>query len=437
MFTVLTAAVSLLLGFEQITPPVRVDMTGNSVCTNFATFAGTLQRQFSSIEFDVDQSPLQNATCVAYIRGSSGTIKVTWRNYDPILPWVGTIWIFDPKFNVAPGYHQFPLQFSLGGGMALPQPVYLAPNGGTAEVTIPFSELPNYVTGGTITFTTDIDQIEGGHQLGPASLPDVYITDAAPSGHNTAPAEEFLYLATHFAETKSGKANVLKSLARGLYHSHAPIFSLAPIIYDPTATPDFVILHGDPEEAGTYWLNYERFTNDFFASNTDRHIDCTETASIMALLGCSMGHPGADTRVLWAQARSSSLYINTIFGSVPGEGFTTTIVYPMGWNLLPNIFEFGYHHVYVNEGTVYDATNGVDFAIDTTYWNGEPAAGYPWLFSSTPFSPAGYWQTIHYYEGDPYYFGFVDSYVLNGQSPETVPPATLPANLEGLGFPFN
>lgn len=206
------------------------DFTGNITATDRTWFYlnqnGTPKPAgdgiYPSIEVSDDGIPSNDIDKAVYVRGSSITLVVTLKTYTNNPDSVnGTLSLSDAKFVTSGTEYAC----SISG----PATVSVPGSGGTQNITLTFTGLPNFVAKGQlkfksfVTLTTPSNGQPTGHIAWGTSASSVlwpstiYLTDQTPTGLQTVPWTDLLDLTCTWAHGYSGLTDVRFRLAFGLY----------------------------------------------------------------------------------------------------------------------------------------------------------------------------------------------------------------------------
>lgn len=285
------------------------------------------------------------------------------------------------------------------------------PIGGTDELTVYFSDLPDYVIGGNITFEFDIiNHVSGTFDLALSNLPKVYITDQMPQEPMVHPFEEILDWATHFAEGQAGKEDVMLWLTYGFFSNRHPSLYWYPLAYDPDES-HFISERVDGEV--TMYFNYWEWFETCYYYGTDRAIDCKEVSVLRYYMSSALGHFSNGLKRMYTPARPQTPVSERFYApdlTTQCEKVRTFPVRPMGYPYyFSQRYDFGYHQVFVDDNFAEDPCfahryklNGFDHGTSPASWS--PATGNPWYFSLM--NGMEYWQTVLGIE----VFGLIENY---------------------------
>ncbi|ARU40162.1 hypothetical protein CCB80_03020 [Armatimonadetes bacterium Uphvl-Ar1] len=215
------------------------DFTGNITATDRTWFYlnqnGTPKPAgdgiYPSIEVSDDGIPSNDIDKAFYVRGSSITLVVTLKTYTNSPDAVsGTLSLSDAKFVTSGTEYAC----SISG----PATVSVPGSGGTQNITLTFTGLPNFVAKGQlkfksfVTLTAPSNGQPTGHIAWGTSASSVlwpstiYLTDQTPTGHQTVPWTDLLDYSCLWAHGQTGEVLCSKKVTLGLYWSQQIAYNI-------------------------------------------------------------------------------------------------------------------------------------------------------------------------------------------------------------------
>lgn len=352
--------------------------------------------QYPLIEVPENNTLGIDKTNAVYVRGNNIVVKVKLKTYlnNPNSV-VGTLTLDQAKY-VSNGTEN---TITISG----PSTVSVPGSGGSQEITLTFSGLPNFVSKGQLKFryfvtltqpsgSNPTDYIAWGQTSTAAVWPDTfYITDQTPTGLQTIPWTDLLYYSCTWAHGKVGVTDVSWELTFGTFWN-------SPIIYSQSNHGYFESIQGDE-----YRYHRSAALDDFYSLGL-AEMDCQDTSGFLHQLEQSQGFSPTIVRIKYSGGRGlSTNYICPI-----GSDATQLPVY------IPYIF--GGHQMIILTG-----------AIDPTFAQYRTPAGVDYYNPPHDWAFSFYLQNFPYYYPSPIY-GLVFGYVPNSPNypqPDTeLPDAT-------------
>ncbi len=389
----------------------QVDFTGNFPATNrywyYSNPDGSPQSppvgggQYPSLEQNYVPGAVMTDRIV-YRRGSTVTLRRRFTNKNPSSI-TGTLTMENARLEV-PAYFDRPAQ-TIYLTNAAPTFVSIPGSGGTVDVTVTITGVPNYVALGWLNYGSHLFAISGA----PAGLDLIqdpigstgtetyrlYLTDEAPVEHQTVPWTDVLEKSCNYGYGKAGPTDVSHDVTFGLYWAY-----------------DFAYNLGDPDVSAV-WVNWpdpdssdlgvtfglRKLLNHMYDEGIQPG-NCSDVSTFLLTLQSSLGISG-DLQQLFRS------------GSDPPAPFITNKVVPIGSNgadtgLYVHIF-FTMHQQFIRSSSlVHDAALAYRWDLGgQTYMN--PAANW---------AMPGYWQTMI---GNLSY-GLVYRDVVSGDTEQSHPP---------------
>jgi|GEM_PF-5353937 len=244
--------------------------------------------QYPLIEVPENNNLGITSTKAVYVRGDDVVVKVKLKTYlgapDAV---VGTLTVDQAKY-VSNGTEN---SISVSG----PGTVSVPGSGGSQEITLTFSGLPNFVSKGQLKFryfvtltqasgTNPTGYIAWGQTSSAALWPDtLYITDQTPTGLQTVPWTDLLGFSCSWAQGQTGMTNVRNQLAYGIYWGNW--------VYSANSPHYTTYVNGS--------FQNQRFNlKDCLEEISNENMDCQDFSNLFSLSAMGQGHSPAIKRVI-------------------------------------------------------------------------------------------------------------------------------------------